>query len=74
MIDVRKIRCAGKVSQVELSLLTGISRPRLSAAECGYLTLSDEEQIAIEEAVAQVIQRRSSEFQVAISGRQALAI
>lgn len=42
-MDLHSVRRAAGLSQSALAAQTGISRPRLSAAECGYLELSEEE-------------------------------
>jgi DNA-binding XRE family transcriptional regulator len=47
---IREIRKAARLTQFHLSQLTGISRTRLSFAECGYLTLTLDELQRIETA------------------------
>ncbi len=66
-MDLHTVRRAAGLSQSALAAQTGISRPRLSAAECGYLELSEEEIANIRAAVAAEPERRAARI------RQALA-
>jgi len=60
MVDIRRIRQAARMSQVEICGLTHISRPRLSAAENGYLELSHGELAAIQAVIAEEPERRAN--------------
>lgn len=67
-MDTRKIRRTVRLSQTELSLASGVSRWRISAAESGYITLRESEHVAIEDALAREVQRRKSELHNALAG------
>ncbi len=67
MVDVQKIRRAARMSQVELARRTRISRPRLSAAENGYLELRDEELAVIQAVIAGEPTRRASKIREALT-------
>jgi len=62
MVDVQKIRRAARMPQVELARRARISRPRLSAAERGYLELTDQEIAAIQQIVTQEPERRAKQI------------
>jgi predicted transcriptional regulator len=60
VVDVLRVRQVSRISQVHLSELTGISRPRLSAAENGYLELNTNEVACIRAVVAGETKRRAT--------------
>ncbi len=59
-----KRRRAGRVSQIELAQLSGVSRFRISLAESGYVDLLDHEQRAIEQALVSEVRRRARDLSV----------
>lgn len=65
-LDLSQIRRAARVSQVELAALTGIARTRLSAAERGYITLTEAEVGAIRRVIAGEPQRRARRIKEAL--------
>lgn len=67
MVDLRKIRQAARMSQVEICGLTDISRPRLSAAENGYLELSQDELVSIRAVIAEEPGRRADKIREALA-------
>jgi transcriptional regulator with XRE-family HTH domain len=70
MVDLRKIRQVARISQVELSMITHISRPRLSAAENGYLELTNDELVAIHEVIARVPTRLATKIRQALDDQE----
>ena len=68
MVDVHKMRRAARMSQVELARRTRISRPRLSAAENGYLELTQNELRAIQSVITEEPARRASKIREATDG------
>jgi hypothetical protein len=56
-------RMAGRLSQIELARLSGVSRFRISLAESGHIALRTEEREAIDQAVASEVQRLAKGFQ-----------
>lgn len=67
MFDLPKIRRAARISQVELSRRAQISRPRLSAAENGYLELTTNELRRIEAVVSEEPSRRADRIRQAFT-------
>jgi len=61
---------AGRLSQIELSKLSGVSRFRISLAETGLTELRDQELYAIEAALADEVRRRAKEFDVRLGNRR----
>jgi transcriptional regulator with XRE-family HTH domain len=49
---LRQLRKAARLTQLELSQLTGIDRAKLSFAECGYVELTGLEVAEVRKAVA----------------------
>lgn len=60
--DVRQLRRAARITQYELAERTGISRMRLSLAECGYVSLTTAELNAVESATVSSAQDRLQEL------------
>ncbi len=65
-IDIGTARRAARISQVELSQRGHISRPRLSAAERGYIMLTPEELRRIEQVIAGEPERRADKIRAAM--------
>lgn len=57
-------RKAGRLSQIELAQLSGVSRFRISLAENGHVKLREDEWRAIELALVGVVGRRAKAFSV----------
>jgi hypothetical protein len=55
-MNIREVRRAVRLTQLELSHHTGIERTRLSFAECGYVRLSEAEEAAIRRVVAKTVE------------------
>jgi transcriptional regulator with XRE-family HTH domain len=67
-MDIRLLRKTARLTQLELAQQTGISRVRLSFAECGYCELTHEEVARIQEAIAKEPGRRADRIRVAVTG------
>jgi len=61
-MDILTIRRAARMGQVELSQRAQISRPRLSAAENGYITLSESEIERIQAVIREEPYRRAQKI------------
>lgn len=62
-MDIREQRMtAGRMSQIKLSHQSGVSRFRISLAECGHIVLHDDEQLAIQNALAREVRNLVNEF------------
>lgn len=57
---IKELRKAGRLTQLQLSKLTGINQVRLSFAECGYLQLRKDEKTAIVKTVADAIDKQAT--------------
>ena len=67
MIDLRGQRKLAGLTQIELSAKTGVSRMKLSLAECGQAELSESEEAAIRKALLAAIKARAAELEGALS-------
>jgi len=57
-MDIRQLRKTARITQWELADRTGISRMRLSLAECGYVSLTAAELAAVESATVSTAEAR----------------
>ena len=57
-MDIRELRKAARITQWELASRTGISRMRLSLAECGYVALTATELAAIQTTTLAIAEAR----------------
>jgi hypothetical protein len=64
---LKRLREMAGLSQYELSGLSGIPRNRLSLAECGYVTLRDEEYGLAEHVLREVLIERQQHVRTALS-------
>ena len=67
-MEIKELRKAARVSQVEIAVKAGIHRARLSAAECGYIQLTPSEEHKIRHAITEAANRQVE------SVRNALAV
>ena len=68
MIDIRQLRKAARLTQIELAQQTGISRVRLSLAECDYVKLSHKELDLIQKVIAREPRRRQARIRAIAGG------
>lgn len=66
-IDIGTARRAARISQVELAQRTRISRPRLSAAERSYITLTPDELERIRHVISAEPRRRAEKIRAVMS-------
>jgi transcriptional regulator with XRE-family HTH domain len=57
-VNIRKLRRLARLTQVELAKRTGISRVRLSMAECGYLSLTSDERMRVSQVARNEVELR----------------
>ena len=76
--QIRELRMSARLSQYQLAARAGISRMRISLVECGYATLSTEEdqslRCAIDCAVREQIERLSAKLETKPSCSEALML
>jgi transcriptional regulator with XRE-family HTH domain len=58
-MDIKKLRKLSGLTQIELAVLAGIDRMRLSFAECKYIELNVKEQSAVRKAIAEAAARNA---------------
>ena len=62
-MNIREQRMtAGRMSQIKLSRESGVSRFRISLAECGQINLRDDELLAIQRALAREVRKLVNGF------------
>jgi transcriptional regulator with XRE-family HTH domain len=71
-VQLRQLRKAARLTQLELSQRTGIERTRVSFAECDYVRLSNQEEVAVRRAVAESVESRSEQVRRALDGSTTL--
>jgi predicted transcriptional regulator len=71
--DLKQMREMCGLSQYALSMITGIPRNRFSLAECGYVTLRDEELSTIHEALRKKSRSMAAEITIAFSESEPVA-
>jgi transcriptional regulator with XRE-family HTH domain len=72
-MDIKKLRKMADLTQFELAQRCGVSRMRLSLAECGQLELDPEGEIAIRGALLAAIEGRVAQLRGVLSGRETVA-
>ncbi len=72
-MDLHRLRRAARMSQTELAVRAGISRPRLSAAENGYLQLTEAELMRVRSVVSAEPERRATRIRQALNDPAAIA-
>jgi transcriptional regulator with XRE-family HTH domain len=71
-MDLHRVRREARMSQTELAVRAGISRPRLSAAENGYIRLTEAELMRVRTVVAAEPQRRATRIRQALNDPAAI--
>jgi transcriptional regulator with XRE-family HTH domain len=71
MLAIRECRKAAKVSQYELARRSGISRMRLSLAECGYVELDPDEDRTLRAAIRSAVREQVATFRAQLVGQLA---
>jgi transcriptional regulator with XRE-family HTH domain len=74
MDGIRELRTMANLTQFEVAKKSGLDRTRLSLAECGHVTLSHEEEVAVRKALLDHIESRAAQLRDVLSGKQAAAV
>jgi len=67
MKDIKKLRRMADLTQCALARRCGVSRMRLSLAECGQIKLRPEEETAVRKVLVSSIERREVQIRVVLS-------
>jgi transcriptional regulator with XRE-family HTH domain len=73
-MDLKQLRGMADLTQFELAQRCGVSRMRLSLAECGQLQLRPDEDRAVRESLLGVIESRADQIKQLLSSREAVAV
>jgi transcriptional regulator with XRE-family HTH domain len=73
-MDLKQLRGMADLTQFELAQRCGVSRMRLSLAECGQLQLRPDEDRAVRESLLEVIESRAAQIKQLLSSREAVAV
>lgn len=73
-MDLKQLRKLAGLTQFELAQRCGVSRMRLSLAECGQVKLREDEQSAVRTVLIESIETRASQLRSVLSERQALPV
>lgn len=73
-MDLRQLRRMADLTQWQLAQRCGVSRMRLSLAECGQVELRKEEELVIRGVLLEVIESRAEQLRTALSGKQAATV
>jgi transcriptional regulator with XRE-family HTH domain len=71
-MDLKKLRRMADLTQFQLAQRCGVSRMRLSLAECGQLQLRPDEDRAVRNVLLRVIESRAAQLKGVLSGREAV--
>jgi len=66
-MDIRQLRRTSQVTQLELAQRTGISRVRISFAECGYISLSTQELALVRQALLDAVDARAGRLLLSVA-------
>jgi len=67
-MDLKELRRMADLTQFELAQRCGVSRMRLSLAECGQIELNANEDSAVRKTLMGVIEHRSTQLKGVLSG------
>ncbi len=70
-MDLKKLRRMAELTQFQLAQRCGVSRMRLSLAECEQLQLRPDEDRAVRTVLLGVIESRAAQLKGVLSGREA---
>jgi transcriptional regulator with XRE-family HTH domain len=73
-MNLRELRRMADLTQWELAQRCGVSRMRLSLAECGQLALRPEEESAVRNVLLDAIKTRESKIRGILSDTQSVAV
>jgi transcriptional regulator with XRE-family HTH domain len=73
-MDLKELRRMADLTQFQLAQRCGVSRMRLSLAECGQLELNANEDSAVRKTLLGVIENRAAQLKRVLSGKEAVAV
>jgi transcriptional regulator with XRE-family HTH domain len=73
-MDLKELRRMADLTQFELAQRCGVSRMRLSLAECGQLQLRQDEDSAVRKVLLGVIESRAAQIKRVLSTREPVAV
>ena len=73
-MDLKELRRMADLTQFELAQRCGVSRMRLSLAECGQLQLRQDEASAVRKVLLGVIESRAAQIKRVLSTREPVAV
>jgi transcriptional regulator with XRE-family HTH domain len=73
-MDLKELRRMADLTQFQLAQRCGVSRMRLSLAECEQLQLRADEESAVRKALLGVIEHRAAQLNGVLSHREAIAV
>ncbi len=73
-MKLKELRRMADLTQFELAQQCGVSRMRLSLAECGQLQLNPDEGCAVRKVLLGVIESRAAQIKRVLSSREPVAV
>lgn len=73
-MDLKELRRMADLTQFQLAQRCGVSRMRLSLAECGQLQLNAIEDSAVRKTLLRVIEHRAAQLREVLSNKEAMAV
>jgi transcriptional regulator with XRE-family HTH domain len=73
-MDLKELRRMADLTQFQLAQRCGVSRMRLSLAECGQLELHANEESAVRQVLLGVIESRAAQLNGVLSRRETVAV
>jgi DNA-binding XRE family transcriptional regulator len=67
-LNLKQLRKMAALTQFELAQRCGVSRMKLSLAECGYVDLYPEEVLGVHRALLEAIKNRDAQLRGVLSG------
>jgi transcriptional regulator with XRE-family HTH domain len=73
-MNLKELRRMADLTQFQLAQRCGISRMRLSLAECGEIELNAKEDSAVRKALLGVIESRAAQIELVLSRQEPVAV
>lgn len=73
-MNLRELRRMAGLTQWQLAQRCGVSRMRISLAECGQLELRQEEEAGVRSVLLDAIKGRESKIRSVLSGGESVAV
>jgi transcriptional regulator with XRE-family HTH domain len=73
-MKLKQLRGMADLTQFQLAQRCGVSRMRLSLAECGQLQLRPDEDSAVRKVLLGVIESRAAQIERVLSSREPVAV